>query len=144
MQLAVSWLSYLNERRNCNLKKGVNNTNYKGAKQRVKIMMGLFVLTCLFINGEVYAQQGTRLNAELAMPTLDVENGAKTYRERINTTAVKCDGAKLDLNLPEGFRYINESAKVGGVGLGEVIGGNNVTLTLLTSPADSPEDTRVT
>ena len=39
IQLAVSGLSYLNERRNCNLNKGVNNTNYKGAKQRVKIMM---------------------------------------------------------------------------------------------------------
>ncbi|ERJ60928.1 T9SS C-terminal target domain-containing protein [Sphingobacterium paucimobilis] len=99
----------------------------------------LWLLTMLTVVGTLQAQSG-RINADLAAPNLEVENGAKTFRVRINKTATECTDGSLNIKLPSGFKYVSGTAKVGGANPSseEVSNDNNaVTIPLGIIPADA-------
>ncbi|MFD2553611.1 hypothetical protein ACFSQW_04360, partial [Sphingobacterium tabacisoli] len=76
----------------------------------------LWLLTMLAVVGTLQAQQG-RINADLAVPNLEVENGAKTLKVRINKTNDECAEGKLSIKLPSGFKYVKKSVKIDGQAL---------------------------
>lgn len=76
----------------------------------------LWLLTMLSVVGTLQAQSG-RINADLAAPNLEVENGAKTLKVRINKTKDACAEGKLSIKLPSGFMYVKNSVKIDGQAL---------------------------
>ncbi|SFS80498.1 DUF7507 domain-containing protein [Sphingobacterium wenxiniae] len=65
-------------------------------------------LMAMFISVAVHAQSN-RLNADLPVPTLEVENGPGTFRLRIAKAVHACSDGVLQITLPAGFRYAPNS-----------------------------------